>query len=79
MAAFQTYSFLDVQATLTGPNVTVTIGNTSGTAEEGISIAFAEDHGIKVGGICGMFAAENDLSSNSPLARQAAEAATVAA
>ena len=43
MAAFTTYSFLDCQATLTGPNVTVTIGSTSGTAEEGISIAFAED------------------------------------
>ena len=30
------------------------------------------DHGIKVSGICGMFSAENDLSSNSGLSRQAA-------
>jgi len=31
-----------------------------------------EDHGIRVCGICGMFSAENDLSSNRPAARQAA-------
>jgi len=30
------------------------------------------DHGITVGGICGMFSAENDLSSNSGRTRQAA-------
>lgn len=30
------------------------------------------DHGLKVGGICGMFSADNDLSSNRPAARQAA-------
>ncbi|MFC1462563.1 sugar phosphate isomerase/epimerase family protein [Verrucomicrobiota bacterium] len=30
------------------------------------------DHGITVGGICGMFSADNDLSSNRPMARQAA-------
>lgn len=30
------------------------------------------DHGITVGGVCGMFSKENDLSSNSGLARQAA-------
>jgi sugar phosphate isomerase/epimerase len=30
------------------------------------------DHGIKVAGICGMFSSDNDLSSNRPLARQAA-------
>lgn len=30
------------------------------------------DYGIKVGGICGMFGAENDLSSNSGRTRQAA-------
>ena len=28
------------------------------------------DHGLKVAGVCGMFSPENDLSSNSPLARQ---------
>ena len=31
-----------------------------------------EDHGIRVAGICGMFSAENDLSSNSPVSRQRA-------
>ncbi|HEY3378935.1 MAG TPA: sugar phosphate isomerase/epimerase family protein [Armatimonadota bacterium] len=30
------------------------------------------DHGIQVGGICGMFSAENDLSSNSAISRQRA-------
>ena len=30
------------------------------------------DHGIKVGGVCGMFSADNDLSSNRALHRQAA-------
>jgi sugar phosphate isomerase/epimerase len=30
------------------------------------------DHGIRVGGICGMFSADNDLSSNRPHQRQAA-------
>ena len=30
------------------------------------------DHGIRVAGICGMFSAENDLSSNRPHQRQAA-------
>ncbi len=29
-----------------------------------------DDHGITVGGICGMFSAENDLSSNSGATRQ---------
>jgi sugar phosphate isomerase/epimerase len=30
------------------------------------------DHGLKVGGICGMFSADNDLSSNRGIQRQAA-------
>ncbi len=30
------------------------------------------DHGLKVGGICGMFSSDNDLSSNRPIHRQAA-------
>ena len=30
------------------------------------------DHGIKVGGVCGMFSADNDLSSNRAVHRQAA-------
>lgn len=43
MAAFTTYSFLDVTATIVGPNIVAPIGSSSGSAEEGISIAFAED------------------------------------
>lgn len=43
MPNFTTYSFLDVVATMVGPNLTTTLGSTSGNAEEGISIAFAED------------------------------------
>jgi sugar phosphate isomerase/epimerase len=30
------------------------------------------DHGIRVAGVCGMFSADNDLSSNRPIHRQAA-------
>ncbi len=30
------------------------------------------DHGLRVGGICGMFSADNDLSSNRPVHQQAA-------
>ena len=30
------------------------------------------DYGIKVSGVCGMFSADNDLSSNRPIQRQAA-------
>ena len=30
------------------------------------------DHGLKVSGVCGMFSADNDLSSNRPAVRQAA-------
>lgn len=43
MANFTTYSFLDVAATMIGPNVTTTLGSSSGNSEEGITIAFAED------------------------------------
>lgn len=31
-----------------------------------------EDHGIRTAGVCGMFSADNDLSSNRPIRRQAA-------
>ena len=31
-----------------------------------------DDHGIAVAGVCGMFSADNDLSSNRPMQRQAA-------
>lgn len=43
MVAFTTYSFLDVTATIVGPNVTTTLGSGSGNAEEGITVAFNED------------------------------------
>lgn len=43
MTAFTTYSFLDVVATIVGPNIVASLGSTSGSAEEGISIAFTED------------------------------------
>lgn len=36
------------------------------------ALATLGDHGIKVGGICGMFSADNDLSSNRAVIRQAA-------
>ena len=39
-------------------------------AEETLKIL--GDHGIKVSGVCGMFSADNDLSSNRPGQRQAA-------
>jgi hypothetical protein len=38
-----TYSFLDVVASINGPNGAFPIGSGSGVAEEGITIAFAED------------------------------------
>jgi hypothetical protein len=38
-----TYSFLDVQASINGPNGAFPIGSSAGVAEEGISIEFAED------------------------------------
>ena len=39
-------------------------------AEETLKIL--GDHGLKVSGVCGMFSADNDLSSNRPGQRQAA-------
>ena len=36
------------------------------------TLQILSDHGIKVGGICGMFSADNDLSSNRAVHRQAA-------
>src|SRR5215467_2524526 len=38
-----TYSFLDVSASITGPNGTVTLGSGSGSSEGGISITMVED------------------------------------
>ena len=34
------------------------------------TIKILRDHGVRVAGVCGMFSAENDLSSNSGVARQ---------
>ena len=36
------------------------------------TLRILRDHGLSAAGICGMFSAENDLSSNRPLVRQAA-------
>src|SRR5208283_1683450 len=36
------------------------------------TLKILSDHGIKVSGVCGMFSADNDLSSNRPIQRQAA-------
>lgn len=41
----QTYSFLDVNAAITGPGGAFSLGNGSGVSEEGISIAANEDIG----------------------------------
>lgn len=38
----------------------------------GETLSILADYGIRVGGICGMFSRENDLSSNSGIARQQA-------
>src|SRR5512146_2970570 len=38
----------------------------------GETLKILGDHGIKVSGVCGMFSADNDLSSNRPGQRQAA-------
>ncbi len=40
--------------------------------EPGLTLRILSDHGIKVGGICGMFSIDNDLSSNRGVQRQAA-------
>ena len=53
MVAFTTYSFLDVSATITGPNITASIGSTSGTSDEGITVAFSEDQSTMVTGADG--------------------------
>ena len=41
--ANQTYSFLDVQATLVGPGGAISLGSGAGTAEEGITIERLDD------------------------------------
>lgn len=41
----ETYSFLDVQAAITGPNGSFSLGNGAGPSEEGISISWRDDKG----------------------------------
>lgn len=43
MVNLTVYSFIDVVATITGPNGTISLGNDAAPGEEGISVAFAED------------------------------------
>ena len=43
MATGATYSFLDVTCSIVGPGAIVTLGNDSGSAEEGISIEMEAD------------------------------------
>ncbi len=40
---YSTYSFLNIAATLTGPGGAIPLGSGSGVAEEGITVAQAED------------------------------------
>lgn len=48
-----TYSFLDVQATLTGPTGSISFGNGAANSEEGITISQANDRNIMVTGADG--------------------------
>lgn len=41
----ETYSFLDVQAAIVGPNGTFSMGNGAGPAEEGITVVQRDDKG----------------------------------
>lgn len=43
MGVLQTYSFLDVQASIVGPGGSFALGSGSGAAEEGISVTPSED------------------------------------
>lgn len=40
-----TYSFLDVQATLSGPSGTIDLGCGAGNAQEGITVSYTDDKG----------------------------------
>ncbi len=40
-----TYSFLDVSASIVGPGGAITLGNTGGVSEEGITVSMNEDKG----------------------------------
>ncbi|KPH79322.1 phage protein [Bosea vaviloviae] len=41
--ASKTYSFLDVQAAIRGPNGSFSLGNGAGVSEEGITVSMADD------------------------------------
>lgn len=43
--AAKTYSFMDVQAAIAGPNGSFSMGNGAGPAEEGITISWTDDIG----------------------------------
>lgn len=53
MAATNTYSFLDVQATITGPGGTLSLGD-GGVAEEGITVTMGEDKNTMLVGADGV-------------------------
>jgi D-psicose/D-tagatose/L-ribulose 3-epimerase len=56
-------SFIELHGNHYGPDLGYKAGET---------LKILGDHGIKVSGVCGMFSADNDLSSNRPGQRQAA-------
>lgn len=55
--------YIELHGNHYGPNLGYSVEET---------LKILEDHHLKVGGICGMFSADNDLSSNRPMQRQAA-------
>lgn len=54
MAGPVTYSFIDVKATLVGPNGATNVGSDAGVSEEGITIEFAEEQDTMVIGADGL-------------------------
>lgn len=48
-----TYSFLDVQANLTGTGGNIELGNGAGTAKEGITVEYTDDKGVILTGADG--------------------------
>ena len=55
--------FIELHGNHYGPDLGYEVGET---------LKILGDHGLKVAGVCGMFTADNDLSSNRPMQRQAA-------
>ena len=56
-------SFIELHGNHYGPNLGYEVNET---------LKVLGDHGLKVSGVCGMFSADNDLSSNRAVCRQAA-------